>query len=93
MRAFARAIAAATASFLLALSALFSDSVLFDSAARFAFRSRACCLRSSRNFAISELSGSAVLAFAASACFALARAIAAATAGLGLAIPDSSAAF
>ena len=90
--------AAATASFLLAVSAVFSDVVLFTSevlvsAARFAFRSRDCCLRSSRNFAISELSGSAVFALSASACLALARAIAAATAGLGLATPDSSAAF
>ncbi len=78
--ALARAIAAATASFLLSL--LEAEDV--DSPASFsALRSRAWRLRSSRNFAISLLSGrvSDVAPCAEAACFALAAAIAAATAG------------
>ncbi len=86
--------AAATASFFSVLFGEFSSlvEVVFSNSC-FAFLSRACCLRSSRNLVISELSGSPEWSLVASACFAFARAIAAATAGLGLAIPDSCAAF
>ncbi|CSC36030.1 Uncharacterised protein [Vibrio cholerae] len=83
----ARAIAAATADFLSSAPSLVDASVTSPFCA---LRSRAWRLRSSRSLAISLLSGSLAPLCAASACLALARAIAAAIAGFTLLSVGSS---